>query len=282
MSNITEILTAEIEIGDIGSGSLYNRKTEKERKSMRLSITGAALLALSVMVLTSHAEIDPDRVVGVWLMDEGKGDVAEDLSENGRKGTITQGEWEDGKFDGALEIKKGGTVTIPLGKGVIEDSVSFTLWIQFTDIAGQQNYFSIWDQSNNRYVPYKNGGNLLRSWTNTWDVASGVTVKDGTWYHIANVYDGENCRIYVDGEEEVSQKVNKFQLQDQEQTAWLGTDRGTGFLSACIMDEVGLFNDGLTEDEVQDIMKNGIAHTVFAVDPSQKLPVVWGKLKSLQ
>ena len=247
---------------------------------MRIRIFVCTILALSFVVGYSQAEIDPDRIVGIWLMDEGKGDVAEDISENGRKGTITRGEWAKGKVDGALEIKKGGTVTIPLGKGIIEDKVSFILWINFTDIGGQQNYFSIWDQSNNRYVPYKNGGNLLRSWTNTWDVASGVTVKDGTWYHVANVYDGDNCTIYVNGEEKVSQKVPKFQLQDQEQTAWLATDKGTGFLSATIMDEVGLFNDGLTEDEVQDIMNDGIYHTAFDVEPSGKLSVLWGRLKS--
>ena len=238
------------------------------------------VLGLSLTISYTHAEIDPDRIVGIWLLDEGKGDVAEDASENGREGAITQGKWEKGKFDGALEIKKGGTVTIPLGKGIIEDKVTFTLWLQFTDIGGQQNYFSIWDQSNNRYVPYKNGGNLLRSWTNTWDVASGVTVKDGTWYHVANVYSGEACSIYINGEEKVSQKVPKFQLQDQDQTAWLATDRGTGFLSAVIMDEVGLFNDALTEDEIQGIMKDGIYHTAFAVEPSDKLSVLWGKLKA--
>jgi hypothetical protein len=213
-------------------------------------------------------------------MDEGKGDVAEDASENGNKGAITQGKWEDGKFDGAAEIKKGGTVTIPIGKGTIEDKVSFILWLNFTDIGGQQNYFSIWDQGNNRYVPYKNGGNLLRSWTNNWDISSDVTVKAGTWYHVANVYDGETASIYINGEEEVSQDVPKFQLQDQDQTAWLATDKGTGFLSAVIMDEVGLFNDALTEDEIQGIMKDGIYHTAFAVEPTDKLSVLWGKLKA--
>ena len=247
---------------------------------MKRNIFICVILVLSLTISYTHAEIDPDRIVGIWLLDEGKGDVAEDASENGREGAITQGKWEEGKFDGALEIKKGGTVTIPLGKGIIEDKVTFTLWLQFTDIGGQQNYFSIWDQSNNRYVPYKNGGNLLRSWTNTWDIASGVTVKDGTWYHVANVYSGESCSIYVDGEEKVSQKVPKFQLQDQDQTAWLATDRGTGFLSAVIMDEVGLFNDALTEDEIQGIMKDGIYHTAFAVEPSDKLSVLWGKLKA--
>ncbi len=247
---------------------------------MRLKILVCATLVLILIAGYSDAKIDPDRIVGIWLLDEGNGDVAEDASGNERNGTITQSNWEDGKFDGALEIKKGGTVTIPLGTGIIEDKVTFVLWLNFTDIAGQQNYFSIWDQSNNRYVPYKEGPNVLRSWTNIWNVSSGVTVKADVWYHVANVYDGETCRIYVNGEEEVSQDVARFQLQDQEQTAWLATDKGTNFLSAVIMDEVGLFNDGLTEDEVQSIMNDGIYHTAYAVEPLDKLSVLWGKLKA--
>lgn len=71
----------------------------------------------------------------------------------------------------------------------------------------------------------------------------------------------------------------KFQLADQEQTAWLATDQGTGFQSALIMDEVGLFNQSLSKQEVQDIMNEGILPTAYSVEPSGKLPVVWGKLK---
>ena len=128
---------------------------------MRLKILLCATLVLTLVAGYSDAKIDPDRIVGIWLLDEGNGDVAEDASGNERDGTITQSNWADGKFDGALEIKKGGTVTIPLGTGIIEDKVTFVLWLNFTDIAGQQNYFSIWDQSNNRYVPYKEGANVL-------------------------------------------------------------------------------------------------------------------------
>ncbi len=248
---------------------------------MRVRIIFCMMLVLGIGTGYSHSEIDSDKIVGIWLLDEGKGDVAEDASENRYEGTITQGVWAKGKFGGAAEIKKGGTVTIPMGKGTISDKVSFTLWLQFTDIGGQQNYFSIWDQSNNRYVPYKNGGNVLRSWTNTWDISSGVTVKAGTWYHVANTYDGKTASIYINGEERVSQDVPKFELQDQDQTAWLATDKGTGFLSACIMDEVGLFNDALTAEEILGIMNDGIWHTAFAVEPSDKLSVLWGKLKRL-
>lgn len=237
------------------------------------------LLTIGILVNVSNAKIDPEKIVAIWLLDEGNGDVVGDASENELNGTATNSDWVDGKVNGALSINKGGTVTIPIGKGTIQDKVSFILWLQFTDVAAQQNYFSIWDQSNNRYVPYKNNANILRSWTNSWDIPSGVTVKANTWYHVANIYDGNTVKIYIDGEEKVSQGVQKFQLQDQDQTAWLATDAGTGFLSAVIMDDVGLFKDALSKDEIQNIMENGIYHTAYAVEPSDKLPVLWGKLK---
>ena len=41
------------------------------------------------------------------------------------------------------------------------------------------------------------------------------------------------------------------------------------------MDEVGLFNDALSKDEIQNIMNDGIHQTVLAVEPSDKLPTVW-------
>lgn len=246
---------------------------------IKVIILLCATLALGVFICYSDAQIAQEKIVGIWLLDEGRGEVVEDASTNERDGTATQSNWVDGKVDGALSIKKGGTVTIPIGKGTIQDKMSFILWLQFTDVGAQQNYFSIWDQSNNRYVPYKEGGNVLRSWTNNWNISSGVVVKAGTWYHVANTYDGTTAKIYVDGEEKVSQEVPKFQLQDQDQTAWLATDRGTGFLSACIMDEVGLFNEALSKEEIQGIMNDGIHNTAFAVEPSDKLPIVWGELK---
>ena len=115
---------------------------QKEYKPMRLKILLCATLVLILVAGYGHAKIDPDRIVGIWLLNEGNGDVAEDASGNGRKGTITQGNW-----------------------------------------------------------------------------------------------------------------------------------------SAVIMDDVGIFNDGLTEDEVQGIMNDGIYHTAYAVEPLDKLSVLWGKLK---
>ena len=181
---------------------------------------GILLLSL-VLLLVEQAEgrLSLEDNIGVWLLDEGSGEDAKDSGPNKYDGTLSGGKWIKGKFGDAIEFKKGDTVTIPLGKGSMRNKASVIMWLLFTDVNAQQNYFSVWDQSNNRLVPYKDGGNMLRCWSNTWNVPSGVTVKEDKWYHVANVLDGKNTKIYINGKEEVSQDVSKFELADQTQTA---------------------------------------------------------------
>ena len=246
-----------------------------------LVLVFASLFVLGLVAIgNTYAQVDAEFIVGLWPLDEDGGDIAGDTSENARDGVVKGGEWEDGQFGSAINFAKGDTVEIALGNGIITNEVSIVTWLQFTDLAGQQNYFSIWDSSDNRYVPYKTGGNELHFWSNAWDVASGVFVEDGTWYHVANVYDGATVKIYVDGELAVSQG-GAFTLSENNQNAWIATDAG-GWISACIQDEVGIFSAPLTEAQVKGIMENGIGWAVggAAVEPAEKLPTAWGSLKS--
>jgi hypothetical protein len=84
------------------------------------------------------------NIGGIWLSDEGNSDVAKDASPNKYDGEIKGAKWVKGKFGHALEFKKGNTVTIPLGKEPMRNKASVIIWIQFIDLGGQQNYFSVW------------------------------------------------------------------------------------------------------------------------------------------
>ena len=79
-------------------------------------------------------------------------DVVKDASPNKYDGEIKEAKWVKGKFGHALEFKKGNTVTIPLGNRAMRNKASVIMWLQFTDLGGQQNYFSVWDQNSNRLV----------------------------------------------------------------------------------------------------------------------------------
>ena len=56
---------------------------------MKSRLALACMFVISI-VLTgqSSAQIDPETLVGAWLFDENKGDIAEDASGNGNDGTL--------------------------------------------------------------------------------------------------------------------------------------------------------------------------------------------------
>ncbi|MBD3182294.1 hypothetical protein GF312_08380 [Candidatus Poribacteria bacterium] len=230
-------------------------------------------------VFNSYAQVDPEIIVGLWTLDEGEGDVAGDSSENARDGNITGAEWEDGQFGDALNFEKGDTVEVLLGDGIITDKLTIILWLNFTDLAGQQNYFSIWDSSDKRYVPYKTDTNELRFWTNNWDAGTGFNVEEDTWYHVANVYDGQTGSIYVNGELTGSMP-GAFALSENQQSSWFATDKG-GWLSSCMEDEIGIFSDALTEGQIKSIMEHGIIWALggAAVSSETKLAATWAAIK---
>lgn len=102
------------------------------------------------------------------------------------------------------------------------------------------------------------------------------------WNHVANIYDGSKISIIIiDGELKTSQPVAGFTLSDEQQTSWLATDRG-GWISACVIDDVGLFNIALTEENVKNIMRNGIAKVtgIVSVDVLDSLATSLGRIKN--
>jgi hypothetical protein len=67
-----------------------------------------------VHTFTAQANaVDPDAIVGVWLFDEGEGEVIRDSSGNGNDGNVAQSKWVDGKFGDAVEFTGSGK---PLNK----------------------------------------------------------------------------------------------------------------------------------------------------------------------
>ena len=74
-----------------------------------IKVIACACLA-SAFPLLSVAAVSVDDAIGIWLFDEGRGDVAKDSSPNGNDGELIAGpKWVEGKFGGALEFDGSGT-----------------------------------------------------------------------------------------------------------------------------------------------------------------------------
>ena len=71
-----------------------------------ITLTCFSLFSFGVLFIsTTSAEIDPDTIVGMWLFDEGKGNVATDETGNGLDGEFKgKPKWVTGQFGQALEF----------------------------------------------------------------------------------------------------------------------------------------------------------------------------------
>ena len=253
---------------------------------METRLARAALVYVSAIFVglmftgVSSAKIDPATIAGIWLFDEGSGDVAHNLSENGDDGKILgEPEWVDGVFGKALEFS--GSDSINCG-----NDPSLDLTEEFTLMAwGRYTTEDSIDYMNHTGC----NGYFLATWTNKvnfpqqCDAASaiGEPVNDGEWHHVAGVYaEGEGVKLYYDGELHVEVPgyvpASPFSNTGNLFIGCYGNQEGEFFDGT--MDEVAVFNVALEADVIEEIATKGFAGA-FAVSPKEKLTITWGEIK---
>lgn len=69
----------------------------------RITICMACISIGLMLAGPTLGEIDPDTILGLWPLDEGSGDLTEDISGNENHGTLMSAPtWIPGQFGGAL------------------------------------------------------------------------------------------------------------------------------------------------------------------------------------
>ena len=247
------------------------------------------ILTLGVMVfslITAHistAEIDLETAVGIWLFDEGKGDVAGDLSDAGNDGELVESPaWVDGKFGMALEFD-GKASCVKTEQKLLDSLEEFTIltWIRTGDITA--NRIGLVGQNDAPEFGFGNP-NELALWTPTsgWNPHPWKLKHDsGEWHHVGCVATTKYVHVYIDGEYEekkggwADHGASGFNVNIGGCGVW--DPNGNFFTGA--MDEVAIFHSALEQEDIQTLM-NGF-NAYLAVEPSNKLSVTWGHLKSI-
>ena len=246
-------------------------------------------LYIMVIACPGFALVDPGSVVGAWLGDEGDGDVVADASGNGYDGDIVGDVgWADGRFGKALEFvgTAGSRVEIPHDDALTLAEWTITAWVKLTPAPrwtivvvkdpgnGLQTYALDLNEGGRVFAEVTSGG----GWS---DCGSSTTVHDDTWHFLAASYDGTTLRVYVDGAQEGEQNF----APGDENTApvTIGDRMDSSQAIVGIIDDVGLFNAALGEDDLNDIMNNGLSNALglAAVEPDSKLSTTWGQLKQM-
>jgi hypothetical protein len=234
--------------------------------------------------------IDTETIVGVWLLDEGKGDTAGDSSGNGHNGELAEGpKWVQGKFGKALEfdgkesrVDCGDVDALDFGTG----DFTICLWIKAAP-SGAGEIGNGWSRIVDKH--YITGFSLMRSGGgarvqfevngNAVTTISTNPAFDDTWHHIAAIrHDDTKSKIYIDGVLDIEGGVVGGNLENDKPFRMGYDDPGFGGRMKCVLDEVAIFNVALGGEDIQKVMTEGLA-TMLSISPSAKLGTAWGFVK---
>jgi hypothetical protein len=246
-----------------------------------------------MLILTgqSIAEIDLKTLEGLWLFDEGQGDVAGDSSGNDLEGEFTgDPKWVDGKFGKALEFDGASYVTIPDHVNPTT-AITISAWAKSAAATWNENGWIV--EKRDAYILHPNPGSPnvsfcvanggLWNLPNAWDTGA-VGPDDITeWHMYTCTYDSSTgeWKIYIDGEVESSLDLNKAEILEDVGPVHIGWDEccGGARFGQGIIDEVAIFNVALSKDDIQTIMNDGF-EAALAVAPAGKLVNTWGEIKA--
>ena len=222
-----------------------------------------------------------EDMIGAWTLDEGTGDVVNDISGNENHGEFKDAEWvEEGKF-GSSAIRFGnGVVDIPMTDSlyVYGGDVTLALWFKLEQDVNATAVIQH-DQDGTGRVWMETNAKEIVNWIGHGKNSSGINADVDRWYHYAVVIKAEDqtIQMYIDGQEE-GPPANKA-LENSRGGFRLGSHKSDGQSPWFgLLDDVALFKKALSSDEIQELMTKGILGTL-AVDSSGKLSTTWGRLK---
>jgi hypothetical protein len=237
-------------------------------KMKRLTLICICLLVVGLMFADqSYAKIDTETIVGIWLFDEGSGDVAQDSSVNGNDGTLNGPEWTNqSKFGDALEFDSAGSyIEFATGESMKTQQLTFMAWFNTRKLDGYGHIIQTgndWDDIAGYVVRVHQTGYaqaaLAFASGNVATWLNGPGLEADTWYHMAITFDGTDAIMYLDGEN-VASGAGQGEIMYDDQPVRIGThSHDTGAAFDGFIDDVALFNAALEAEDIVAIMNNGL------------------------
>lgn len=241
---------------------------------------------ITVLSLTLiDAAIEPDSIVGIWLLDEGQGKTIKDASVNGNDGELLGAEWTDGKIGKGLQFNGGNRAEIPGSKSIDDYLNGFTylLWVKPTGNPPNVNTRVIehdWHNPTIQIGPNDYYGSIAANGDQAQTNVRGGAWEMDEWNFVAITYDGDTFKLFVDGEFVGEKAVGKADEKLGSEIR-LGSWRDPGWNFIGVLDEVAVFNAPLSNDDLNHIMDNGL-EDALSVSPENKIATTWGRIKGFR
>jgi len=247
---------------------------------------GTLVLTCLMFTASIEAKVDPGIAVGMWLFDK-DGDVT-DVSGKGHNGKTEGGvKWVGGKFGKAVELDGSSFVVIDHADDMNLQTFTLMAWVKIP--TAPSDWWTIaakdgWPNRNYGVWLASGTGLAHHSWTsgtapNNNAVNAVTPVTAGEWYHVAATYDMKVSNLYINGKldakADFSDKPNFTDVQFT-----VGRTANGSYKLVGAVDELGLFSQALGEQDISDIITNGLGPVITSVSPKTKLATTWADVKS--
>ena len=234
-----------------------------------------SLLLLLLLIIPSRAEL-----VAHWPLDND----ANDATGNGHDGQIANGTvlfentGASNRTGTAASFPDNGRIDIPYSPDLNPESFTIALWAKPTSTGGYASPITSRNdvnrgQSTHGYIIYNDNGGNWNFWTGDgnpgWDTLYGGPVSINEWTHLAISYDSETetKTIWINGIQKGTDTAPNQYSQNGTVDAMdlhlgAGQDDGANFFFSGDLDDVGIWNEALPEEEIKSIMENGISSSL--------------------
>ena len=245
------------------------------------------MLIIQMTINVGYANINSKTIMGMWLMDEGNGNILKDSSGNKNDGTIVGAKWVDGKIRKGLAFDGSSHVEIPASKTIddIMDGFTYMIWIMPTGTPPNANTRVIERDWHNPTIQIGTtdfyGSIAVNADQSATNVRGGLWAMN-EWSFVALTYDGDMLKLYVDSEKVNEKAVGKpdKNLNAAGQGAlWLGSWKAPGWNYTGVLDEGAIFNVALSEDDIKYIMNIGL-EKASSVSNVGKMTATWAGVKA--
>ena len=259
-----------------------------------LLIGGLCMFIGETQDASTQVLLDPDLVL-YFDYEDFQGDTVIEKSGRGYDGKIngdvTQS--DDGKFGKAAHFASGSFLDLDgpniKAEDIPTEGMSIVAWIN-VEAVSDMAIFNARAKDNTWLVHPEARGDGNYRWLNRspggatiFDVRAGEN-KANEWIHYAGTFSRADglAVLYINGENvgEEKARVGTPIAPDWDQGARVGYNIDNNRPFTGLMDDLNIWKRGLSEEEVNDIMNNGVGPTLTAVEAHGKLATTWGRLKA--
>ena len=187
-------------------------------------------------------------------------DDVNDSSGNGLDGVIVgDPNFVEGAVGMGLQLD-GVDDYVDLGNDPLFDltgsEVTLSLWVNTQDIGNTENNPWLGKGDTSYMIKGHRDGNQIEFfiYDGGWITAHADVGADfnGEWHHAAGTFDGDQLKIYVDGEEAVSADYDGVGIVNNDYNVAIGTNtQASGRFSESIIDEAMIYNRALSAGEIR-------------------------------